>query len=94
MIVDVENGAEYMDTIGARLRHVRLSHAWTQAELAAKSGVGVVTISRLENGRYGPPRPPTIRRLSQALGISPAWLMFGEDSSSKTTARLVRAVAG
>jgi transcriptional regulator with XRE-family HTH domain len=67
-----------MQTIGQRLRRARLRAALTQEQLAAKSGVPNVTISRIENDRYGPPRPRTVRRLADALGINPGWLLFGE----------------
>ena len=53
----------------ARREHVAL----TQAELAAKAGVGRVTIARLENGAAA--RLPTVRKLAEALGVKPAELM-------------------
>ena len=68
-----------MDTIGERLRRARDRRDWTQEELARRSGVPVVTISRIENDRYGErPRQSTIRRLAEALGVDPAWLLFGD----------------
>lgn len=66
--------------IGQRLRASRERKVWTQANLAREAGVPVVTISRIENGRYaGRPRQSTIRKLAQALNVEPAWLMFGEE---------------
>ena len=68
-----------MDTIGERLRAARDRRVWTQEDLARASGVPVVTISRIENDRHeGRPRQSTIRKLADALGIDPAWLVFGD----------------
>lgn len=62
-----------------RLREVRLRKFMTQPELAQRSGVGVVTISRIETGHHLP-RLATIRKLAKALGVDPAELVeFEED---------------
>lgn len=68
-----------MDTVGERLRWTRQRHVWSQVDLSNLSGVPVVTISRIENNRHGLPKPSTARKLSRALGIDPAWLLYGED---------------
>ncbi len=52
-----------MDSIGARLRESRQRRALSQDGLAELSGVPKVTISRIENNRYGTPRPSTARKL-------------------------------
>ena len=54
----------------ARIRAWRLL---TQAELAEKSGVAAVTLSRLENGSEANAR--TVRKLARALEVSPYDLM-------------------
>ena len=69
-----------METIGERVRRARQRLALSQDNLAEMSGVPKVTISRVENSRYGPPRPSTVRRLATALGVTPAWLLYGEES--------------
>ncbi len=51
-----------------RLRAVRRRRLLTQEELAAKAGVGVATIIRLEDGKPG--RISTIRKLAQALDVT------------------------
>ena len=67
-----------MDTIGDRLRWARERQVLTQADLADRSGVPVVTISRIENGHHeGRPRQSTVRKLALALGVDPVWLMWG-----------------
>lgn len=71
-----------MGTIGERLRQTRMRRVWTQDDLARESGIPIVTISRIENGRHeGQPRQSTIRKLAGALGVEPAWLLLGEDTS-------------
>lgn len=57
-----------------RLRAVRERAALTQRELALKAGITPVQISRLERGEDAP-RPPTVRKLAEALGVAPADLM-------------------
>ena len=56
-----------------QLRELRERKALTQEELAAKSGIGRVTISVIERG--GRARVPTARQLAKALGVEPAELM-------------------
>ena len=50
----------------ARVRRWRLL---TQVQLWEQSGVGINTLSRLENGGEATAR--TVRRLARALGVSP-----------------------
>ena len=60
----------------ARLRFWRERAALTQTELAAKARLTQVHLSRIERCEVQP-RPPTIRRLAEALGVRPADLMPG-----------------
>ena len=69
-----------METFGQRVRRLRQLSVMTQTELAAKAGVSLVTVARLENddGEIRP-RPATVRGLAEALGVDPSWLLFGEE---------------
>lgn len=68
-----------MDTIGKRLRFARDRRVWTQDDLAQRSGVRVVTISRIENDRYVErPHQSTLRKLADALDEDASWLLLGE----------------
>lgn len=60
------------------LRRIRLSQFLSQAELARRSGVHTLTITRLETGRTAP-STRTVRALADALGISPANLATPEE---------------
>ncbi len=58
-----------MNVDGARLRAIRLRQGFSQEQLAAKSGYGVRTIRRIEQGLHQP-QPRTRRDLAEALGVS------------------------
>ena len=67
-----------METLGQRLEATRRRRVLTQADLAIKAGVSLITVTRMENGSGAVnPRPTTVRRLAKALGVDPAWLLFG-----------------
>ena len=75
-----------MNSIGERLRWIRKRRVLSQEQLAEKSKVPVVTISRIENDHQVEPRPSTVQKLSTALGVEPAWLMFGDEAELKIAA--------
>jgi transcriptional regulator with XRE-family HTH domain len=58
---------------GTRLRLFRLRRAFTQADLAERSGVSAMTIIRLE-ANSNAARPSTVRKLAKALGVTPLQL--------------------
>lgn len=62
-----------------RLKEVRESQFITQRELAAKAGVGLSTIVRLEKGQQSPTFQ-TIKRLASALGVEPSQLVVRDSS--------------
>lgn len=71
-----------MAGIGERLEETRKRRLLTQAELAHKAGVALITVTRLENSKnYVNPRADTVRRLANALDVDPAWLLFGDEDS-------------
>jgi len=60
------------------LRRLRLASFLTQAELARRSGVHALTVTRLESGRTAP-STRTVRALATALGIAPGQLASPEE---------------
>lgn len=62
--------------IGERLKQLRLERAMTQDELAEAAGIGKNTVNRIERD-HTEPRPPTLRKLAQALKVDPAELVRG-----------------
>jgi transcriptional regulator with XRE-family HTH domain len=57
-----------VDNIGQRLREERTLRGWSQRDLARETGVNTDTISGIETGQHEP-RPSTLRKLAQGLGI-------------------------
>jgi transcriptional regulator with XRE-family HTH domain len=76
-----------METFAQRLEAMRKQNLMTQADLAEKSGVALITVTRLENQKgEGNPRPDTVKKLAKALDIDPAWLLFGDLEQVKLAA--------
>lgn len=65
---------ETMVKIGEQLRLWRMRRTLTQGQLAEKSGIGINTIVRIERNQTDP-RPQTIGKLAEALGIDPSELI-------------------
>ncbi len=58
-----------------RLRHLRLRKGWSQHALSVRIGVqGAAAISAWERG-VAVPRPSTLRRVAEALGVEPTELL-------------------
>ena len=60
--------------VGDKIRRLRDARALTQEELAAKAGITVAALSRIERNN-AEPRPTTRRKLAQALGVDPTELV-------------------
>ena len=67
-VVGYRLGGAVVRVDGHKLRGLRERRVMTLRELADASGVGFDTISRIENG-HQEPRPGTVRKLAQALGV-------------------------
>ncbi len=63
--------------MGQRLKQARKRFGWTQYDLAGKSGVGIATVRRIEQGAIEP-RMATTRRLADSLQVQEGWLAYGE----------------
>src|SRR5437899_1249561 len=61
-------GAERSEPFGLLLRQFRLRAGLTQDELAEQAGISARGLQYLETGG-GRPRPDTMRRLAEALGL-------------------------
>ena len=59
---------------GVRLRQLRHQHHLSQEQLAAKAGISLTTIRRLERQPAAPCRTRTLGRLARALDEDPARL--------------------
>jgi predicted ATPase/DNA-binding XRE family transcriptional regulator/Tfp pilus assembly protein PilF len=58
-------------TLGALLQHYRKALGWTQAELADRAGISERSVSDLERGVSRRPYPDTLKRLAEALALTP-----------------------
>lgn len=63
--------------IAGRIRDLRRSADWTQAELAERAGLATETISRIETGRRGL-SVASLCWIAQALGVRPQTLLEGQ----------------
>ena len=68
-----------LDTLAERLRIKRKEVGWTQEQLAQKVGSSQAVIQKIENGKSL--RPRKLNEIADALGVDPAWLMFGVEST-------------
>lgn len=59
-----------MESFGAYLKRVREARGMTVNQLAMYSDVSAATISRIENGKRGTPKPNTIKRMAAALKVN------------------------
>ncbi len=71
------------------LRRIRLARFYSQAELARRSGVHAVTITRLETGATAP-STRTVRALAAALDLNPGDLATPEEVAEADRRRRVR----
>ncbi|HBC7441665.1 TPA: helix-turn-helix domain-containing protein [Morganella morganii] len=77
-----------MSTFGERLLQRRTEMKMSQDDLAKKTGVSRVTISKIELGESQDTRSANLFKISEALGCSPEWLLTGKNGESKDTAKL------
>ncbi len=66
--------------LAQNVKRLRAQRRWTQQELAKRSGVSRITISRIENEDEQSPRVETLEKLAEALGVSLAELFQAEGS--------------
>lgn len=65
-----------------RIKHSRQAAKMTQAELAEKIGISLITMNRWENPETGrQPNAEMLKKLSEVLNVSAAYLM-GEDDTA------------
>ena len=66
-------------SIASRLKSARKTANLTQERLAQASGVTQGAIQKVENGKSH--RPRKLKKIADVLGVSPAWLLLGEEGS-------------
>ena len=71
-------------TIADRIRQLRKEHGLTQDDLAAKAGVGVATIQRVERGES--PSAGTIASIAAAFNLTPDALTVASKARTEPSA--------
>jgi len=66
------------DTLGERIKSLRISRGLTGAQLAARIGIGENAVFKLESGTSAEPKFHVGIKLARALGVTPETLAFGE----------------
>ncbi len=69
-----------------RLRKMLKENGLTAADLARKLDVSQPTVHAWVTGLHGM-RWTNARRVAKALGVTPAWLMFGSDAMAEGSAQ-------
>ena len=65
-----------VERFGQNVRQARLARGWTQEDLADRTGLATVQVSRIERGRREV-RLTTLVRLVRALDVAPSDLLRG-----------------
>ncbi len=78
--------------LGSRVTLSRHAKGWTRKELAARSGISVPVIHKIESGHTL--RPRRLLELSVCLDVNPAWLQFGSffDESGLASPQVAQAL--
>lgn len=79
--------AEY--SLAQRLRVARAYTGLSQRDLAKASGLNNVQLSKLERGITKGVQGATLRRLCEALGVSPQYLLGMTDDIESEAGRLI-----
>ena len=59
------------EALRKNLPELRIRRGWSQGDLGREAGVRSDTVSSIERGRHAP-RPSTLRKLAEALGVEVA----------------------
>jgi len=60
--------------VGEKLKRLRTLQALTQVELAERAGLTTAAVARIERDE-AEPRPTTLRKLAEVLGVQPRELI-------------------
>lgn len=77
------NWGFYMQTIGSRVKALRVSKHLNQKQLAALVGVSQPAIAKIENGKTVNVKGYVLDALASALSSTPAFILRGSSDSSE-----------
>ena len=72
-----------MGEFGDRIKELRLARGLTQEELGELTGLQKSAIAKYENGKTENMKRAVIMKMAKALGVSPAYLAFGEEAETE-----------
>ena len=75
----------HLNSLGERLRFRRRELGLTQDELALLWGTNQAVIQKIENGKSLRPRKLDV--IADALNITPAWLLYGDEKINSSPPR-------
>ncbi len=78
-----------LETIGMRLRRLRVAQSLSAAGLARKVYVTEAAIRAIETGDSKSPSFPVGVRLAEALGVTPRYLAFGDGPDLEARVRAI-----
>lgn len=73
----------WRERFSTQLRHLKSTEGTTQQELADRLGVAQSTIAGWLHGRREPESLQQFEALARAIGVHPAWLLYGVDESAE-----------
>lgn len=82
--------ADYRQRLAERVQHERERQSLSQDTLALAAGVSSKTVKRIEEEKVDNPRPVTIRRIADALGVEPEQLRPPADLEQDQLTRIER----
>jgi len=85
-----QGAASSTDGMSTRLAAARTAHGLTKAALARLADLSPSAFAKIENG--GQTGVDVLAALAKALGVSPAWLAYGEGPQVLPSRRRARAV--
>ena len=69
------------ETLGERIRRVRLRYGMSQAELARRIKISGNSLNKIEAGETPDPRASRIKAIADVLGVTTDYLLRGEDDT-------------
>ncbi|EHQ9015666.1 helix-turn-helix transcriptional regulator [Enterococcus faecalis] len=82
LLLRYRNEVFKIETMGERIKRLRLEKNLTQEELASKFGLKRAAINKYEKGNVENMKRSVIEDMSKFFGVSPSYLMALDDSTS------------
>jgi len=73
-----------MNTVGQRIRVARRAAGYSQGEFARLIGCAQSTLSEIESGETHLPSAPVLAKMTEILGMTDRWVLYGEDGEIQT----------